>query len=74
MNVQQLIDELTKIEDKTLPIRMTLEYGHGCSCVGEIDSVDEDDGKGGVHFGVQMEDYPPYVQLSGVEDPEQSEV
>lgn len=44
MNVQELIDLLNKVEDKTKPVKLLVEYGMGCfeKTDSNID-VDDDD-------------------------------
>lgn len=41
MTVQELIDQLNQIEDKTQNIRLGVEYGYGCYSTGEVVCVNE---------------------------------
>lgn len=45
MNVQELIDRLSQVEDKSIPVRIGIESGRGCysMCNDPYGSVDEDD-------------------------------
>lgn len=64
MNVQELIDELNKVEDKTQEVKIHINYGMGCwTRTSDLDISEED-----VYDEEGEETGETYISISGEEE------